>query len=109
MELPSEAEMDTAIEQVHTWVAKDMAHRKEGFFVGANVPQYLDDLLGDMDIRTQRMPDFIRENFGPIFASRFASLGDERRAKREGRVIAKPFYLSAWYAGAVALVLWLVF
>lgn len=108
LDLPSEEDMDSAIERVHAWVAKDMSYRKEGFFVGANVPQYIDDLLGDMDIRTRRMPDFIRENFGPIFPSRFASVGDERRAKREGRIVPKPFYFSAWYAGATAIVLWLV-
>ena len=93
LDLPSEEDMDAAIDRVHAWVAKDMSHRKEGFFVGANVPQYIDDLLGDMGIRTQRMPDFIRENFGPIFPSRFATVGDERRAKREGRIVPKTFLL----------------
>jgi len=108
IELPAETEMETTIENVHAWLAKEMANRKQGFFIGANVPQYIDDLLGDMEVRTQRMPDFIRENFGPMFASRYATLGDERRAKRERRMIPKPFYFSAWYAAAAALILWLI-
>ena len=88
------SDLGSEIEKVHEWAAETMPSRSAGYFIGASVPHYIDDLLSDMGIPLQRRPDFIRENFFPLFPSRYASLGDERRMIRDLHVVGRLLVLS---------------
>lgn len=98
VDLPSPAGMEQEIERVHKWAQEVMPSRREGYFVGAYMTNYINDLLDDMGIPLQRTSNFLQEFFGPCFGSRFASLTEERRAKRNNEPQHPQFYFSAKYA-----------
>jgi len=83
--LPTTVRMDAEIERVHRWAAETMPSRSAGYFVGAHVPHYIDDLLSDVQLPLLRKADFIRENFTSLLPSRYKTLGAERRLVRDRR------------------------
>ncbi len=109
LSLPSVEDMEQEIDRVHAWAAETMPSRRAGYFVGAFVPQYVDDLVRDMGLPTKRTGNFIKEYLTPFFASRFSNLGEERRRSREGlAALPRGFYFSGVHAGIAALVIVLV-
>jgi len=58
-----------------------MPNRAQGIFVCPYVAQYIDELLADMGLRTRRTSNFVVENLMPLWPSRYAALGGERRAR----------------------------
>ncbi|MCZ6773635.1 MAG: hypothetical protein O7G83_16880, partial [Proteobacteria bacterium] len=106
---PSVEDMEQEIERVHAWAAETMPSRRAGYFVGAFVPQYVDELVRDMGLPTIRTGNFIKEYLTPFFASRFSKLGEERCRSREGlAALQRGFYFSGVHAGIAALVIVLV-
>jgi dimethylaniline monooxygenase (N-oxide forming) len=83
--LPTAVRMDAEIERVHRWAAETMPSHSAGYFVGAHVPHYIDDLLSDVQLPLLRKADFIRENFTSLLPSRYKTLGAERRLVRDRR------------------------
>jgi hypothetical protein len=82
-----------------------MPSRREGYFVGAYMTNYVNDLVEDMGLPITRTGNFLAEYLAPCFASRYATLTAERRERRvTGDVPKSRFYFSAMHA-AIALVL----
>lgn len=106
--LPPVEEMHAEIDRVHAWTLEVMPSRREGYFVGAYMTNYINDLIGDMGLAINRTGNFLKEYGGPCLASRYATLTAERRQKRErgGGIAAPRFYFSAVHGLAVvALIL----
>ena len=102
IDLPSPQAMEDEINQVHQWAQEVMPSRREGYFVGAYMTNYVEDLLEDMKVPTNRTKNFVSEFLGPCLASRFATLTEERRAVRNHQVPRSKFYFGVKHA-AVAL------
>ena len=64
--LPPVEEMDQEIDHVHDWAAETMPSRRAGYFVGAHVSQYVDELIGDMGLPTKRTSNFLKEYLLPF-------------------------------------------
>jgi len=112
LSLPSVDEMELEIERVHKWALEVMPSRREGYFVGAYMTNYVNDLVEDMGLPITRTGNFLKEYLAPCFASRYATLTAERQERREGGSAPKPrFYFSAMHAALVlalvgAIYLW---
>jgi hypothetical protein len=74
--------MDREIERVRAWVAEVFPARKEGFFIGALVSHYIDDLMRDMGLKTTRLRNPFKEYLDPFWPSRYKGLSQERRQAR---------------------------
>ncbi|HKG91889.1 MAG TPA: FAD-dependent oxidoreductase [Gemmatimonadaceae bacterium] len=81
--LPSRVEMDAEIARVLGWSRRTFPSRAEGVFIGPYVPSYVDQLLGDMGLRTKRSPmSLVGEYTEPVWPQRYRSVADERRQRR---------------------------
>ena len=80
--LPSEGEMDHEIARVARWMAERFPARPEGYFVGPYLSHYLDELLADMGLRTNRTGSRIKEYMAPLWPSRYRGVAEERRRAR---------------------------
>jgi dimethylaniline monooxygenase (N-oxide forming) len=80
--LPNIEEMNREIDSVRQWASEAMPARHQGYFIGPYVAHYVDDLLRDMGLRTRRTGNALREWFGLLSPSRYATLGAEREARR---------------------------
>jgi len=106
--LPTADEMNDEIGKVHDWAAEEMPSRREGYFVGAYMTNYINDLIEDMGLPVNRTSNVISEYLGPCFASRYAGLGDERRRVRDGGIKAiapRPYVDAVHLAIALAVIL----
>lgn len=103
LSLPSAHDMRSEIARVHQWAEVVMPSRREGYFVGAYMTNYINDLVEDMGLPVDRTRNFLQEQFGPCFASRYATLGEERRQLRQSnnRTGHTKFYFSALHAAGV--------
>ncbi len=103
LQLPDVAAMEAEIDHVHAWLAEVMPGRREGYFVGPHLAHYLDELVRDMGLSPRRTSNFLAEYLAPVWATRYRTLGDERRLVARGRR-ARPvaFYLSAGHGLALA-------
>ncbi len=77
--LPDEQEMNAEIARVRQWSKKVFSHRNDGYFIGAYVSSYLDELLTDMGLQTRRAESFFKEHFYPAWAMRYRKVEDERK------------------------------
>jgi len=103
--------MKEEILQIERWAEEVMPARAQGYFIGAYAAHYIDDLLRDMGLRTKRTSNFLTEYFAPLWAERYATLSEERRARRNGTP-TRHWYLSAELAAAALVViaaLWILF
>ena len=109
--LPTAKAMKEEILQIERWAEEVMPARAQGYFIGAYAAHYIDDLLRDMGLRTKRTSNFLTEYFAPLWAERYATLSEERRARRNGTP-TRHWYLSAELAAAALVViaaLWILF
>lgn len=96
MSLPSTGEMDEAIERLENWARERVPEQEDGVFTGPYIGHYVDELMRDMNMPTRRTSNFLKEYLGSFLPSRYATLGEELKAAKEGRL--KPrFYFSSLY------------
>ncbi len=82
LNLPDAAEMDEEIDRVHMWLTSVFPNRNEGYFIGAYVAQYVDELMRDMDLPTRRAANPFSEYLAPVWAERYRHLLEERQRAR---------------------------
>ena len=82
LSLPSAADMDDEIDRVGRWMAERFPARPEGYFVGPYISHYIDELLTDMGLRTNRTGTRVKELMAPLWPSRYRDVPEERRRVR---------------------------
>lgn len=85
--LPDTAAMEQEIARVRQWTAEVFPARSEGYFIGAYIAHYADELMRDMGLPPRR-GGRLREYLAPFWPRRYATLAQERRRGRaacEGR------------------------
>jgi dimethylaniline monooxygenase (N-oxide forming) len=102
--LPSVAEMDHDIERFRRWAAEVMPSRAGAFFVGPHLAHYLDELMDDIGLPPVRTRTFLAEYLTPLWATRYRTVGEERRRARSGVAHERRFYLSGRRALAALMV-----
>lgn len=78
LQLPEVPEMEQEIENVRRWTQRVFPRRNEGYFIGAYVSSYIDELMNDMGLETRRRNNFFDEYWGPFWAERYEKVADER-------------------------------
>ena len=107
MSLPSTEEMDQAIELLENWARERVPEQEDGVFTGPYIGHYVDELMRDMGMPTMRTSNFLKEYLGSFLPSRYATLGEELKAAREGR-LKRRFYLGSLHVLAAIVVIWIV-
>lgn len=82
LSLPSVAEMEHEISRVLAWASEVVPAFREGYFIGAYLAHYIDDLMRDMGLRTVRTSNPLTEYLGPLWPTRYRDIGEERRRAR---------------------------
>ena len=80
--LPSTADMEQETTRVRRWTTEVVPKRPEGYFIGAYVAHYADELLRDMNLRTRRNDRLLSEYLAPLWAERYKRVTEERRLAR---------------------------
>ena len=109
LKLPSTAEMDKEIEILENWARERLPESKDGIFTGPYQAHFINDLMGDMQLRINRTSNFITEYLGTFQPKRYANLAEELKQASKGN--NKGFYLSGVHAligMAVLGLLWLL-
>jgi dimethylaniline monooxygenase (N-oxide forming) len=75
--LPDRDEMEREIERVRRWTARVYPDRQEGYFVGAYVSRYIDELMRDMGLATRRAPGVFAEHLMPYWPERYRNVSRE--------------------------------
>ncbi len=78
LELPDPSEMMQEINKVRSWTQKVFPRRNDGYFIGAYIGSYIDELMNDMGLETRRNRGLISEYFRPLWAKRYKNVTDER-------------------------------
>jgi dimethylaniline monooxygenase (N-oxide forming) len=78
MQLPDAHEMEREIGKVRRWTQQVFPRRNEGYFIGAYISNYIDELMNDMGLQTRRKDNFISEYFEPFWAERYEKVKYER-------------------------------
>lgn len=84
LDLPGVWEMEREIDKVRHWTQQVFPKRKEGYFIGAYVGHFIDELMSDMELETQRARNVFREYCGPFWAKRYRDVESERKQKSVG-------------------------
>jgi len=84
LKLPDPEEMEVEIDRVRRWTRKVFLRRNEGYFIGAYVSSYIDELMSDMGLETRREDNFLDEYWGPGWGKRYRGVEEERKQLREG-------------------------
>jgi dimethylaniline monooxygenase (N-oxide forming) len=79
LELPDATTMEEEIAERHAWAQKAFPSRNQGYFVGAYVASYVDELMQDMQLRVRRAESFVSEYLEPINVENYRDLAGERR------------------------------
>jgi len=79
LNLPGVWEIEREIDKVRKWTQQVFPQRKEGYFIGAYVGHYIDQLMNDMELETQRAKNVFREYWGPFWAKRYREVESERK------------------------------
>ncbi|NMF85955.1 FAD-dependent oxidoreductase [Nodosilinea sp. P-1105] len=82
LKLPDSTEMEREIAKVRRWTQAVFPRRHEGYFIGAYISHYIDQLMQDMGLPTHRTDNWFSEYWGPFWASRYRSLAKERQQLR---------------------------
>ena len=77
--LPDPEEMEEEIDRVRRWSQKVFPRRNEGYFIGAYVSSYIDELMSDMGLETRRTDNLFEEYFGPAWGKRYRGIEEERK------------------------------
>ncbi len=85
LNLPDPSNMAREIARVRRWTRKVFPRRCEGYFIGAYVSSYVDELMRDMGLKTRRTDGFFSEYLGPLWGKRYRGVAEERRRLRSGR------------------------
>ena len=80
--LPDPEEMEVEINKVRRWTQKVFPRRNEGYFIGAYVGSYVDELLNDMGLKPRRTDNLFEEYFAPSWGKRYRGVEQERRQLR---------------------------
>ena len=80
VDLPSEADMQTHVDHVHTWSDRLYPNRGPEHFIGGFVVHHVLDLIEDMGCLVNRMSNAKEDIWSPFLPRRFEGLSDERRA-----------------------------
>ena len=107
MSLPSTGEMDEAIERLENWARERVPEQEDGVFTGPYIGHYVDELMRDMNMPTRRTSNFLKEYLGSFLPSRYATLGEELKAAKEGR-LKRRFYLGSLHVLVAIIVIWIV-
>jgi len=83
-----------SIKKFHDWQENLYKNKCSGNFIGVHVTHYIDELLTDMGLPTNRCNNFITENLTPIWADKYKNLREELREKNIGKKPIKKFYFS---------------
>lgn len=79
LDLPEPCSMEHEIARVDRWAATVFPRRNQGYFIGAYVAQYIDELLRDMGLPARRCANLLSEYLQPLWAERYRAVADERR------------------------------
>ena len=83
--LPDASDMEQEIERVRRWTQKVFPRRNSGYFIGAYISCYIDELMKDMGLQTRRTGSFFREYWGAFRANRYKGVAEERMHSRKVR------------------------
>jgi dimethylaniline monooxygenase (N-oxide forming) len=81
--LPDASVLETEIERVRRWTQKVFPRRNSGYFIGAYISSYIDELMNDMGLQTKRTDSFFREYCGAFWSKRYRNVAEERRLLHE--------------------------
>lgn len=79
MELPAAEVMDDHITRVKAWAQDLLPREGGGHAVAVYLLDYLDELLGDLDVEPRRSDSRLAGRLGPVHAERFSDLGAKLR------------------------------
>lgn len=83
LSLPDASAMELEIDKVRKWTQKVFPRRNEGYFIGAYIGNYIDELMQDMGLSKRRAGNFFSEYWGPLWATRYRDITKEREEIRE--------------------------
>ena len=83
--LPSHAVMRREIRRVRAWGAHLGEALARGYHIGPNNRHYVDELLSDMGLPTQRTKNPFVEYLGPLRPERYRNVTEQRRSLRGAR------------------------
>lgn len=86
LSLPDELAMELEIDKVQQWTQKVFPRRNEGYFIGAYIGNYIDELMQDMGLPKWRTGNLFTEYWGPFWATRYRDVTKEREEMRERTV-----------------------
>lgn len=81
MALPDPETMEEEIAKVKHWAATMLPKERDGHAIAVYLLDYLDQLLGDMNVSTRRADNWFAEHFTRIHAKRYGGLQQELRAQ----------------------------
>lgn len=82
LDLPDAPKMEREIDNVRYWTQQVFPRRREGYFIGAYIGHYIDELMNDMGLETRRGHNFFDEYWGPFWAERYNRVAEERNKFR---------------------------
>lgn len=97
LKLPDTSEMEQEIAKVRRWTQEVFPRRNEGYFIGAYVGNYVDELMEDMGLPTRRTGNFFSEYWGPFWAKRYRTVAEERKRLSEDKQ-----HRSKWQHSSIA-------
>ena len=101
--------MDAEIECLDKWARERLPDSDDGIFTGPYQAHYVDDLMRDMGMPTNRTNNFLTEYMGTFLPSRYGSLGQDLRDATQKRGTRRSdFYFSSRH-GIAAIILAAVF
>ena len=104
MNLPATETMDRDIKRLENWAKERVPELEDGVFTGPYIAHYVDELMRDMGLPTKRTSNFLQEYFGTFLPARYATLGQELKAARTGR-LKRRFYLSSLHVLAGVIII----
>ncbi len=81
--LPDQDEMKQEISKVRRWTQKVFPRRNEGYFIGAYVGSYVDELMSDMGLQIRRTGNLFNEYWKPMWGIRYRGVEEERKRLRK--------------------------
>jgi len=83
LDLPGVPEMEQEIDKVRSWTQQVFPRRNSGYFIGAYVCSFIDELLSDMGLETRRTENFFDEYWGAVWGNRYRGIDEERKKLRK--------------------------
>jgi dimethylaniline monooxygenase (N-oxide forming) len=86
LSLPDASAMELEIDKVRQWTQKVFPRRNAGYFIGAYIGNYIDELMQDMGLPKRRTGNIFSEYWGPFWATRYRDITKEREEMRERKL-----------------------